>query len=197
MGIEEIQRINALARELMRHGIAQTSDEALLKAEEMLRGNGVSSMTAAITSNIQTGKPDAAHINQGALSELNMDVRSLGVRFESLVRELLSVKEEIKKLGSGLGDVNKQVMGVRLSLEQQRSSSNSNSSLIELHHETAAVQQQVQQQAQQQPVQHAVAAARESPRMEQPRVTATARPVREEYKPEDVAIEKIFYFGKS
>ncbi|MEK6837943.1 MAG: hypothetical protein AABX69_04790, partial [Nanoarchaeota archaeon] len=113
MGVEEIQRINALAKELMRHGIARTSNEAVMKADEMLKGNGVSSMTAAITSNSSNSHiaiSEPAHLSDEALSELNMGVRSLGVRLEAVVREVIGLKDEIKKLNGGLGDVNKQVM---------------------------------------------------------------------------------------
>ena len=90
MGVEEIQRINALARELMRHGIAKTSDEALLKAEEMLRGKGVNSMSAAIVSNAHAARSEPANISNEALSELNMAVRSLGVRLEAIFLAAIS-----------------------------------------------------------------------------------------------------------
>ena len=179
MGVEEIQRINALARELMRHGIAQTSDEAVVKADEMLRGNGVSSMSAAITSHTNIAKSEPAHISNGALSELNMDVRSLGVRLEAIVREVIGLKDEIKKLNGGLGDVNKQVM--RMSIQQTQPAS-APSPLAAAHHDaTATTAAEAAPQAQ-------------APRAEQPRVTARAG--KEEFRPEDVAIEKIFYFGK-
>ena len=75
MGIEEIQKVNALARELMRHNIAQTSDEAMLRAAEMLRANGVNSMTAAITSHSPIGKSEQAIVTNETLSGLNMDIR--------------------------------------------------------------------------------------------------------------------------
>src|SRR3989338_8963752 len=102
MGVEEIQKVNALARELMRHGIATTSDEAALRAEGMLRGNGVESMTAAITSNMSIGKSEPYHASQELLSSLNMDVRSLGIRFEAFVKEVIGLKDEVKKLSGGL-----------------------------------------------------------------------------------------------
>ncbi|MBI2580841.1 hypothetical protein HYV85_03450 [Candidatus Woesearchaeota archaeon] len=193
MGVEEIQRINALARELMRHGIAQTSDEAVLKAEEMLRGNGVSSMSAAIASNSHIARSEPASISNEALSELNMDVRSLGVRLEAIVREVIGLKDEIKKLGGGLGDVNKQVM--RMSIQQQQPVS-APSPVAAAHHDAAAAESA--QQAAVHPTfvheSQVQAPQAQAPKAEQPRVTARAG--REEFRPEDVAIEKIFYFGK-
>ncbi len=180
MGVEEIQKVNALARELMRHGIATTSDEAVLRAEEMLRGNGVDSMTAAITSSMPLGKPVPYHASQEMLSSLNMDVRSLGVRFEAIAREVIGLKDEIKKLGGGLSDVSRQVN--RLSVQQPVS------------HAEDDLQQPIMAAATAQSV------AREpvqvEAKFEKPKPAMAARAGREEFKPEDVAIEKIFYFGK-
>ncbi len=187
MGVEEIQRINALARELMRHRIAETSDEALLKAEEMLRGNGVNSMSAAIASTAHAARSEPASISNEALTELNMDVRSLGVRLEAIVREVIGLKDEIKKLNGGLGDINKQVM--RVSLQQQQQAS---APVTTVHHEAAAVT--AAESAPQAAVQHTFVHEAQATKAEQPRVTARAG--REEFRPEDVAIEKIFYFGK-
>lgn len=184
MGVEEIQKVNALARELMRHGIATTSDEAVLKAEEMLRGNGVSSMTAAITSGTSIGRTEPYPASQEMLSSLNMDVRSLGVRFDAIAREVISLKDEIKKLGGGLSDVNRQVN--RLSVQQPASHVEHND---EAMHQPAMATAPMQQPAAREPVQAAV-------QIERPKPAMTARAGREEFKPEDVAIEKIFYFGK-
>lgn len=187
MGIEEIQKINALARELMRHNIVQTSDEALLRAEEMLRGDSVNSMTAAITSNTSIGKSEPAYANHQAVSELNMDVRSLGVRFDAIAREVLTLKDEVRKLTGSLGDVSKQIN--RVSLQPQPMAS-----AVESHQVYAAAEMAPQSQVQQTFAREA-AAVQQVP--EKPRVSSsTARVAKEEFKPEDVAIEKIFYFGK-
>lgn len=194
MGVEEIQRINALAKELMRHGIARTSNEAVMKADEMLKGNGVSSMTAAITSNSSNSHiaiSEPAHLSDQALSELNMGVRSLGVRLEAVVREVIGLKDEIKKLNGGLGDVNKHVM--KMSIQQQQPAS---VPVAAAHHEAAAI---AIESAPHLTVQHTLAHEAQAPqtqatKAEQPRVIARAG--REEFRPEDVAIEKIFYFGK-
>lgn len=192
MGVEEIQKVNALARELMRHGIVQTSDEAVLRAQEMLRGNSVDSMTAAISSNTSLGKSEPAYANPQVMSELNMDIRSLGVRFEAVVREVLTLKDEIKKLGGGLGDVSKQIN--RMSVQSQQVSATPVSGVIENHAVHAAAEPMPQMQQQQTFAREAVAVQQT---LEKPRVSSsTARVAREEFKPEDVAIEKIFYFGK-
>lgn len=185
MGIEEIQKINALARELMRHGIATTSDEAVLRAEEMLRGNGVDSMSAAITSSSSTGASAPYHASQEMLSSLNMDVRSLGVRLEAVAREVLGLKDEIKKLGGGLNDMGRQVS--RMSVQQP----------VQSHAEHRAEEVSAPQAVQAAPAQQSFAreAVQPAQAFEKPRMM-NVRTGKEEFRSEDVAIEKIFYFGK-
>ncbi|MBI2550618.1 hypothetical protein HYV83_05590 [Candidatus Woesearchaeota archaeon] len=194
MGIEEIQKVNALARELMRHNIVQTSDEALIRAQEMLRGNSVNSMADAITSNTSIGKSEPAYANHQVVSELNMDIRSLGVRFEAVVREVLALKDEIKKLGGGLGDVSKQIN--RMSVQQDLFSEKGLSKTDQKTDQHFAAEPIQQMQPQQTFAREAVAMQQT---LEKPKVSSssTARAGREEFKPEDVAIEKIFYFGKN
>ncbi len=188
MGVEEIQRINTLARELMRHGIAQTSDEAMVRAGEMLRANGVNSMAAAITSHSPMGKSEEAIVTNETLSGLNMDIRSLGVRFEAVVREVLTLRDEIKKLGGSMGDMNRAV--TRLSVQQQQPST---FAAAENHIAAEAMQAAPAAPMQQTFAREAVQPA--APQFERP-IAAAARRKEEQYKPEDVAIEKIFYFGK-
>ncbi|HLD96900.1 MAG TPA: hypothetical protein VI934_00995 [Candidatus Nanoarchaeia archaeon] len=188
MGVEEIQKVNALARELMKHGIVHTSDEALLRAEDMLRPNSVDSMTEAISSHMSVGKPAHAMPSQEAISSLNMDIRSLGVRFDAVAREVLGLKDEIKKLGGNVGDVSQQV--TRLSVQGLQAAQHVMPAAQSVAVAAAAV-------APQAPVQQSF--ARESiqaaPQFERPKAPAM-RQKEEQYKPEDVAIEKIFYFGK-
>ena len=192
MGIEEIQKVNALARELMRHNIVQTSDEAMIRAQEMLRGNSINSMTDAITSNTSIGKSEPAYAEHQVMSELNMGIRSLGVRFEAVVREVLTLKDEIKKLGGGLGDVSKQINRMSVQQPQQDLFTEKGLSKTEQH---IAAEAAPAAPAQQTFAREAVAMQQT---LEKPRITSsTARVAREEFKPEDVAIEKIFYFGKN
>ncbi len=188
MGVEEIQKVNALARELMKHGIVHTSDEALLRAEDMLRANSVDSMTEAISKGMNVGKPAPALLSQEAISSLNMDIRSLGVRFDAVAREVLNLKDEIKKLGGNVGDVSQQV--TRLSVHGLQMAQHS---IPAVQNDVAAASAVAPQASVQQSF------ARESiqaaPQFERPKAPAV-RQKEEQYKPEDVAIEKIFYFGK-
>ena len=185
MGIEEIQRINTLARELMRHGIAQSSDEAMLRAEEMLKSNSINSMTQAITSNTSMGKSEQAIMTNESLSGLNMDIRSLGVRFEAVVREVITLRDEIKKLGGSMSDMNRVI--TRMSVQPQQFQA----TVSEQH---AAIESM--QAAPAAPVQQTFAKeAFRSPQFEKPKMM-NVHTGKEDYKPEDVAIEKIFYFGK-
>jgi len=184
MGIEEIQRVNALARELMKHGMASTSDEALLKAEDMLRGNGVSSMTEAITSNTSIGKSEPSALSQEMMTDLNMGIRSLGVRFDSIAKEVLGMKEEMRKLGGNLGDVERQLN--RLSVRPEAPAPAIDRPAVAEAIAQPAMQQSFTREPQVAPQQQFVPRAAQQ----------TVRAGKEEFKPEDVAIEKIFYFGK-
>ena len=183
MGVEEIQKVNALARELMKHGIASTSDEAVLKAEDMLRANSVDSMTEAISNHSGQGRSAApAALQHEALQSLNMDIRSLGVRFDAVAREVLTLKEEIKRMGSNLGDVSQQVTRLSVHGLPAHSSAEQNTPVAASAPAPAVAQQQAFAQAR--------PAAFEKPKM------MNVHTGKEDYKSEDVAIEKIFYFGK-
>lgn len=182
MGIEEIQKVNALARELMRHGIAQTSDEAMVRAEEMLKANSVNSMTEAITSHTSMGRSKEAIMTNETLSGLNMDIRSLGVRFEAVVREVLTLRDEIRKLGGSLGDMNRVI--TRMSVQQVQAP------VAEMHVAAEAVEPAPAGVQQSFAREAARPAAFEKPKM------INVHNGKEEFKSEDVAIEKIFYFGK-
>ena len=194
MGVEEIQKVNALARELMKHGIASTSDEAVLKAEDMLKANSVDSMTESISAHTNIGRAAPAMLSQEALSSLNMDIRSLGVRFDAVAREVLNLKDEIKRLGGNLGDVSQQV--TRLSVRGLPvSQSVSQAMPAEQHVAVAAATVAPQASVQQSFSREAVQVTQPVPQFERPKAPA-ARQKEDQYKPEDVAIEKIFYFGK-
>ena len=197
MGVEEIQKINALAKELMRHGIASTSDEAMLRAEDILRPNSVDSMTEAISNHTQMGNSSSALASQEALSSLNMDIRSLGVRFDAVAREVINLKEEIKRLGGNLGDVSQQVTRLSvhgLPVSQSVSQAMPAEQHVAIAAATVTPQAAVQQSFAREAVQ-AVQVLQSAPQFERPKAPA-ARPKEDQYRPEDVAIEKIFYFGK-
>ena len=192
MGVEEIQKVNALARELMKHGIASTSDEAVLKAEDMLRANSVDSMTESISARTNIGRAAPAMLSQEALSSLNMDIRSLGVRFDAVAREVLNLKDEIKRLGGNLGDISQQV--TRLSIRGLPVSQSVSQAMPAEQH-VAAATVAPQASVQQSFAREAVQLTQPVPQFERPKAPA-ARQKEDQYKPEDVAIEKIFYFGK-
>ena len=119
------------------------------------------------------------------LSGLNMDIRSLGVRFEAVVREVLTLRDEIKKLGGSMGDMNRVI--TRMSVQPQQFQA----TVSEQHAAAEAVQAVSAAPVQQTFAREAVQpAAFEKPRM------MNVKTGKEEFKSEDVAIEKIFYFGK-
>ena len=77
MGVEEIQKINNLAKELLKHHIASSSEEAFLKAEVMVKG-----------------EPQA----ENKEDEVNREIRVLGLKLNSVYSEMMGMQAEIKSL---------------------------------------------------------------------------------------------------
>ena len=75
MGVEEVQKINNLAKELLKHHIASSSEDAYAQAEKMIKGE--------------------PH-KEGMEDETNRELRMLGLKLNSLYSELVSTQQELK-----------------------------------------------------------------------------------------------------
>ncbi|MBI2574259.1 hypothetical protein HYV82_00040 [Candidatus Woesearchaeota archaeon] len=75
MGIEEVQKINTLAKELLKHHIAESSEDAYTRAEMMVKGEVP-----------KTEKED----------EINKELRLIGLKMNSLYSELVNLQQEFK-----------------------------------------------------------------------------------------------------
>lgn len=75
MGIEEVQKINTLAKELLKHHIAESSEDAYTRAETMVKGEAP-----------RTEKED----------EINKELRLIGLKMNSLYSELVNLQQEFK-----------------------------------------------------------------------------------------------------
>ena len=82
MGIEEIQKINTLAKELLKHHIVDSSEDAYLKAEGIVKGE-VKGDSGSIP---KVDKED----------EINKELRMLGLKMNSLYSELVNMQQEFK-----------------------------------------------------------------------------------------------------
>ncbi|MCP3684146.1 MAG: hypothetical protein GY861_15805 [bacterium] len=79
--VDEIQKINNLARELVKHNIASNSDEALRKAEEMVKGK-------AEPNGLKT-------LEEG----FNREIRSTNLRIDGVIQEVSGLRDGIVKIG--------------------------------------------------------------------------------------------------
>ncbi len=79
--VDEIQKINNLARELVKHNIASTSDEALRKAEEMIKGK-------AEPNELKT-------LEEG----FNREIRATNLRIDGVMQEITALRGGINKIG--------------------------------------------------------------------------------------------------
>ncbi len=77
MGVEEIQKINNLAKELLKHHIASSSEDAFARAELMVKGEAPS-----------TARED----------EVNQELRQLGLKINSIYSELVNLQSEFKSV---------------------------------------------------------------------------------------------------
>ncbi len=75
MGVEEVQKINSLAKELLKHHIASSSEDAYVQAELMVNGEAP-----------KTDKED----------EVNREIRMLGLKLNSLYNEIVNLHAEMK-----------------------------------------------------------------------------------------------------
>ncbi len=77
MGVEEVQKINSLAKELLKHHIASSSEDAYVQAELMVKGEAP-----------KADKED----------EVNREIRMLGLKLNSLYNEIVNLQTEVKAL---------------------------------------------------------------------------------------------------
>ncbi|MBI4438670.1 hypothetical protein HY640_01935 [Candidatus Woesearchaeota archaeon] len=88
MGVEEIQKINNLAKELMKHQLASSSEEAYVKAELMVKG-------------------EAPKVTRE--DEVNRELRTLGMNMNSLYNELVKLQHEFKSFREEFSDIKRRV----------------------------------------------------------------------------------------
>ncbi|MBU0460999.1 MAG: hypothetical protein KJ574_00275 [Nanoarchaeota archaeon] len=164
MDVDKLQRINNLARELMKHGMAGSMDEAVRMAEEKIQGN-----------------PEVSNIRNtmanDVISQSQVVPSSSGSSTPKMTEDL-----EVRKL--------------RISLEDQSKMVNAMAGKIdELVTEFNRLQQEINR----------LKTIQVPPAGDKEGQTQFRQPAEEKksgaharsgnYKPEDVAIEKMFYYG--
>ncbi len=147
MNLEETQKINKLAKELLAHHIVESSHEAMAKAEQMILGKG--------------GSEDA---RQEAVVQEDNEIRYIHANIAQLHADMRRLAADISGLKSGYESLKNTVASIR---EGNGVPSN------------------------------AAAASPSSPPSAQQQSKPEASPSRMGgFSDEQVAIDKIFYFGK-
>ncbi len=181
MDVERIQKINSLAVDLMKQGLAEDREEAIKQAENVFRSeeaDGYSEVKKA--TELQTPNSEETQsepeISQNKIKEI------LQKNTEFIVKTIKEFQEKIHQLEKEVAHVKNNTQGIPtvkdLLDEAQRQKQEQATSRIE---ESAPVQAQpVVQQAQ-----HKTEQAQ----------TTESHPRSGNYKDNDVSIEKFFYMG--
>ncbi|MAF99160.1 MAG: hypothetical protein CMH61_00965 [Nanoarchaeota archaeon] len=168
MDVQQIQKINTLALDLMKQGLATSKDEAVKQAESLLEKKDYSSlkdqMEVTEPKVEETEKP-TVHLNQQTISDI------MSRNSEFLTKTIRDFQEKMQRMEEQMNDLRKQVSQmnpptqevVQPKVETQQS----------LEPETPKVEQPVPQQA-----------VPQSPRQPAPG-----------FNDSDVSVEKMFYMG--
>ncbi|MBI2142671.1 hypothetical protein HYU15_04270 [Candidatus Woesearchaeota archaeon] len=165
MGIEEVQKINTLAKELLKHHIAESSEDAYTRAEMMVKGDAP-----------KTEKED----------EINKELRLIGLKMNSLYSELVNLQQEFKGFKEEMAYIKRKLQSeafqsARGAQSAQAAQAETEATQAEETHETHAQKPHEAQQQKEQPK----AAGKGS----------AVRPRTGDYQEKDVTVEKFFYFG--
>ena len=106
MDIEETQKINDLAKKLLSHKIASSSQDAYSKAEQIIKGTQKDSektesdtpeekLSSKIYSELDSIKDLMEKFKEG-FTQLSSNLNALAQNYEHLKNEVLSIKEEMK-----------------------------------------------------------------------------------------------------
>lgn len=106
MSVEDVQKVNKLAQELLNHGIVASRDDAVRRAEEMLnkkiadvQRNDQSQTVTSDGSVKAPGDPDYyRNIIERTRDQVQREMKSFTEMLTLLASEVDSIKEEIKNL---------------------------------------------------------------------------------------------------
>lgn len=104
MSVEDINKINKLAQELLDHGLCASRDDAVKRAEEMLNKKlaDVQSNVPSVNSDGSIKAPDDPdyyrNIIERTRDQIQRDMKSFSEMLTLLASEVDSLKEEIKNL---------------------------------------------------------------------------------------------------
>ena len=154
--IEDIQKVNALAHELLKSGMATDREDAVVRAEQMLSKNVVNKQQTVSSTNTVEVSKDAEYYKK--LAEKTK---------EEMTAELNLFRNKMNEIISEINEVKKQINTFATSRSASDAGLNSDCPVKE----TAKQEKQTEFKK---PEPH---------------------PKRGDWKSEDVAVEKMFYFG--
>ena len=178
---ERANRVNLLAKELMKHGFVKTSDDALIQAEKMLDGK------ASID-----GKQEQKQEVDGMNSDVEKQVQNIvnmNEHLKTVINDRLEKNsKDIKMLIEKMNELIKELNDVKVAANRV-----SRKTLSE--NEVPPKKEEIEQRAEQQA---APAESEEKSRKgewaDKEEGKGTSRTG--SFTPKDVAIDKFFYFGK-
>ncbi|MFC1753313.1 hypothetical protein ACFL96_07970 [Thermoproteota archaeon] len=167
MDVDKLQRINNLARELMKHGMAGSMDEAVRIAEEKIQGAPeVSALKDGVSEDMLSQSQVSQSIENPAPApqvQDDMDMRKIKNALDEQARHMSVMSEKINELISEFNSLQQEInrlktIQVPAKPEEQKT----------------GTQTQFRPQQEEKKEPHAKVG---------------------DYKPDDVAVDKIFYYG--
>lgn len=150
--MEEVQKINILTKELRKHHIAESSEDAFAQAELMVKGQAH-----------DTSKED----------EVNRELRSIGLKINSLYSDIVSLQLELKAVKEGMASLNRK---------------------LDSRIQAQPIERPAQPTSQQVPIKVTASATPEQ--VAEPAKKSETRLRTGDYTEKDVNVEKFFYYGK-
>lgn len=179
--VEDIKKINALAKELLHHNIVGSQDEAVLKAKEMLVKKNVSSPTVQTESYVDLSKNP---LPEEQKREEWKD--AMGKNNEYIITELKHFRSTLDTLTNELQTIRNELNGMK----KQNTAANTAVQNTELTEQREYTQQYAR------PVQTTPLPTPPERGAQEVKIQVTQpHPRAGNYKPEDVSVEKFFYFG--
>lgn len=163
MEVKNIQKINDLAKELLKHNMASNSDDAIVKATQMINGTKKSEATSTINTNSTNQYQEVAKPNEFEASKLRKIEYNIGENSTKISQIFSKMNEMIKEINMMQNTINN-LKSENESLKKKIAS---------------PIAQQVNSDQTQ---------LKEAPKQQ-------AHPRSGNFSSEDVAIDKMFYFG--
>ncbi len=168
--LDKLQKINALAKQLKEHGIVTSMDDAYHQAEKMVDNGDTSLKNLPVNANIEV-KPAAPEAAQAAPQQVSQSGNSINqLDFYNVQNKLTSVEQQ---LGQAFSKMNEMISEINKLQSQIQT--------MQLNAKPVHVEKQ--------------ASLSSSSSSSSPAAKTEDHPRSGAYKPGDVAIEKMFYFG--